>query len=312
MLSVLEGLMKKLFILIIAAMVVMGCAEKQNPISVASKSDVVATLPKLKSNDQAGAIASAPKAQSETQIGAEGWVKVEGAAKRFDVYIDASTVSDDGKFIKSWVLYDSESEQTEPFTGIRYHSRKDLRIFSCSERTGSYSMEILYKGRMGRGDVVSSRRNEKLKLFPAPPGSGYEALIGAACKLAPKIPASSAILNPQLPVVVTNWLFAGDVQGGRLYMNELTITDVGKYKSVLTLLDYDVVQMSSSQRKYFSSISVHAFYCSENKYEIFESQYFAGRMGIGEAIDIDKEKKITREVVPASGGVEATFKRVCR
>jgi hypothetical protein len=168
--------MKTVYVLLIVAVSLMGCKKKSEQ--------------KKQAAAQVSVASAESKASAVAQAGAGEWVKVELGAKKSgrDVYIEASSISDEAGYRKAWVLFDNKGEPIVLGGGTSYLSRKAMYLFSCSSKTGAYTTESFYKEGMGRGEIVFTQNIEKPRWLPGVTGSVFEATIGAACILQPKAP----------------------------------------------------------------------------------------------------------------------------
>jgi hypothetical protein len=244
--------------------------------------------------------------------GAANWVKVEGGAKTVDrtVYIDAASAADQDKYRKVWVMSDSLGDQDIPGGTVKFRSKREYYLILCQEKSWARSEETFYKGGMLQGEVVSTRKIDNTRWFPATAGSVVEATMDTACKLTPRTSASAPAEQPIQVAAAPSWTLAGSVQGGKIYINESSVVNFDKYKKVMTLIDYDKAQTASNKKKYLSVNAFHMFSCSDKKYWIGAPRFHSGKMGGGDQFLVDS--KLDYVDVPASGGIATIFQRACR
>ena len=82
-----------------------------------------------------------------------GEVKTE--VGRLTVYVDAATISRNGRFAKMWGLYDFNAPKVLPGKG-EYRSIKFQNQFDCSQRRFRVLSVSWYAANMGNGEPISS------------------------------------------------------------------------------------------------------------------------------------------------------------
>lgn len=296
--------MKTWLLALMATVAVLGCdskTETRKPASV--RMNQAASAP-------ATSAATTPlQASSADQSGTPDWVKVEGKANAsVTVYLDAASAVDEEGHRKVWILFDHQKDEDYGGRSVKHRSSKRLSLYSCQDKKSASREDQYYKEGMGRGVAIFNQKFDTLKWFPAPANSLAEATMNAACKLSPKVAAHTSVQSAtQAPA--SPWKLAGDIPGGKIYLNESTLTVFGKYKKVSTLRDYDAQQSSTNQKKYLSVNAFDMFSCSDRKYWVGAPRFHTGKMGGGEKFAV--ESKLTLEDIPSDGGVAAIFKLAC-